>query len=176
MTPLGRECAWCGRSLDKAAAAEAAGALVTHGICPDCKSDFFQRPSPSLRGFLERLGVPVVVLGTDAEVLDANSQARRALGRDLPEAAGRRWGEVMECVHARLPGGCGSAVHCRSCAIRRAVGETYATGRSLRDVPAYLDTQTEAPRKTLCFRISTEKVGQLVLLRVDDLREEPSAP
>lgn len=168
-----RLCVWCGGALGAKPGDAGKRGVLTGVVCAPCKENFSLRSGRSLRGFLDRLGVPVVLMGADREVLDANTDARSLLGRDLPSVAGKRWGEMMECAHARIAGGCGQSVHCRSCAIRNAVRETGETGRSLFNVRAYLDTEVEAEKKTVCLLVSTEKAGSLVLLRVDDLRDKP---
>jgi hypothetical protein len=120
-----------------------------------------------LMDFLDRLDVPILVVGDDAKVQQANKHMRAMLGKDPAEVAGRLGGEVFECVHAKEQGGCGRAFHCSGCAIRRAVMDTFATGVSLRKVPAYLHRDMITEYIQLDLLISTEKVFNAVLLRID---------
>jgi hypothetical protein len=107
-------------------------------------------------------------------VCTGNKHARRMFGGGISRLDGRRGGEVIECVHAREPGGCGGTLHCKSCTIRRTVLDTFATGRSFVRVPAYPDVQTESGVKTLNVWISTEKVGTFVLLQIENIVGEVS--
>ena len=115
--------------------------------------------------------MPVLVVLPDAKVLTANQKAQALLGKGLPQLQGYRGGEVIECRHAHLGDGCGFEVHCQSCTIRKTVQETFATGKSRIKVQAYPDLQIGAEVKTMSLLISTEKFGNFVLLRIDDLRD-----
>jgi len=118
--------------------------------------------------FLDRLGVPVLLVESEPRVLTGNKPARDLLGKGLGEIEGRRGGEVIECVHANTPGGCGQDVHCKSCTIRNTVLETFETGKSFLHVKAFPDIQFGENVKTMSLEISTEKVADVVLLRIDD--------
>ncbi|MBN2430525.1 MAG: hypothetical protein JXQ27_03585 [Acidobacteria bacterium] len=78
---------------------------------------------------------------------------------------------MIECVHAGRPGGCGEQVHCKSCTIRNTVLETFQSGESCIRVKAYPDIQMGRAVKTFSIEITTEKVGDAVLLQVDEFRE-----
>jgi len=118
--------------------------------------------------FLDRLGVPVLLVESEPRVLTGNKPARDLLGKGLGDIEGRRGGEVIECVHSYSPGGCGQDVHCKSCTIRNTVLETFKTGKSFTHVQAFPDIQFEQDIKTMSVEISTEKVADVVLLRIDD--------
>ena len=145
---------------------------MTHGICEACANYFFHPRDHSLRGFLNTLTAPVMVVDDDMTMLEANDHALTALGKSRDESVGRRSGEVIECANAKLPGGCGRQVHCAACTLRNSVRETFETGEGFTHVPAWIrvhpDDEQEAPGKIRVF-ISTEKVGNVVLLRFDDI-------
>lgn len=163
-----RVCAWCGGDLEPGGSP--ADPVVTHGICPSCSDHFFGEPDlPPLRRFLDRLEAPVLLVGPEGAVLTANEAARQLLGKSLPEIEGRRSGEVVECAWARLPGGCGRTEHCAACAIRIAVGETFATGVSRERLCAVEGTGASGDHGSSVLRISTERVGGAVLLRIDEM-------
>jgi len=107
---LRRICAWCGAALDSLSASLAADTPVTHGICPSCLARFQSERTWSLEDFLERLEGPVVLVDADGVFLAANSRARTAFGRERQQLAGRRGGEVIDCLYAQLPGGCGASI------------------------------------------------------------------
>lgn len=140
---------------------------ITDAICPDCLQRIGKQPGMGLMDFLDRLDAPILVVDDDAKVQQANKHMRAMLGKDPSEIAGRLGGEVFECVHAKEPGGCGRAIHCSGCAIRRAVTDTFTTGVSLHKVPAYLHRDMITEYIQLDLLISTEKVFNAVLLRID---------
>lgn len=123
----------------------------------------------SLREYLDTLDVPVVVVDDDVRVITANEQAQLLFGKKLPVIEGSYGGEMAECAYARLPGGCGKTVHCRSCAIRNTVTDTYRTSKNHVRVPAYEDRPAGETQKKIRFLISTEKVGEFVLLKIDNV-------
>ncbi len=171
MAIVRRVCAWCSGAMGTVEGDFLAKHPVTHGICPNCARLIAQRLGLStFSEFLDGLGVPVLLMDEDLRVLTANRLAKEALGKDLPHILGYKGGDVIECRNAKLPGGCGQTVHCRGCVIRNSVNKTRLTGESCVKVPAYPDVQLGAERKTLSLKITTEKVGACVLLRIDEIR------
>jgi hypothetical protein len=121
--------------------------------------------------FLDRLGVPILLAESEPRVLTANKPARDLLGKGLGDIEGHKGGEVIECVYASTPDGCGQDVHCKACTIRNTVLETFETGKNFLRVKAFPDIQFDQDTRTMSLEISTEKVGDVVLLRIDDFGE-----
>ena len=166
-----RICAWCRKPLDDGSdsAAEAASG-ITHGICLSCADEICLRLGKPLAIFLETIPAPVVVVDQDMVVKAANKKARKILGKELPRIEGFSGGKIFECIYCKLPGGCGQTTHCNGCTIRRAVAETHASGKALVRIRAYLTCQPgKGSRNKIVFLISTEKVGKLVFLRIDEV-------
>jgi len=163
-----RICAWCQTDLGEIESEANSENTITHGICPACATRLCSENGEPFMDFLDRLGVPVLLVGPDVNVLTGNKPARDLLGKGLGNIEGRRGGEVIECVHASQPGGCGQTVHCKSCTIRNTVLETFETGKSFEHVQAFPDIQLGEDVKTMSLEISTEKVADVVLLRIDD--------
>jgi len=145
--------------------------VVTHGVCQRCSFRLNAQVGLSLSEYLDGLDAPIVLLGGGGDVRGANSRARAMLGAELPEIVGSLAGDVFECRWASLPEGCGRTVHCSGCAIRRTVTDTYATGRSHLYEPAGLDRGTPDEPKETRLQISTERVRDVVLLRIDEMGE-----
>ena len=125
--------------------------------------------------FLDSLKLPVVVINQAGTIVTGNDQAKTLLRKGLPEIEGYKGGEVFECAYARLPEGCGNTMHCSGCTIRRTVMETYETGRSLVRVPAMLCRNTPEDPEIIKLLISTEKLTDLILLRIDKIEAEEAA-
>jgi hypothetical protein len=120
------------------------------------------------------MGVPVLAVNDMGQVTMANKAVLAMLGKDPTQVEGFNRGDVFECAYARLPEGCGKTVHCSGCAIRRAVSETFTTGRSLSKVPAYLNRDAATQFLQLGLLISTEKLWGMVLLRIDYIGPQPA--
>ena len=141
--------------------------LITHGICDDCAAALNSDPRRSAGEFLESLEEPVFLVGGGGRIVSANSAARAVVGKELSVIEDRLAGDVFECVNADLPGGCGKTEHCKACASRNSVNETLSTGTGVERAPAYQDIKTPAGVQRKRYLISTERVGNSVMLRID---------
>ena len=169
---MNKICAWCEKEWQ--ADESVADYVVTGSTCATCQRRVFEAASIcSLNEYLNRLGSPVLVMDDDVRVMDFNESARALLGKSAADIEGCYGGDVIECVYAKLPGGCGNTEHCRACTIRKTVTNTDATGDAHVRVPAYQDIETSNGAREMRFTISTEKVGQFVLLRIDEVTPTP---
>ena len=162
-------CAWCRKEILPESVTEEEG--ISHGICETCRDYFFSpQGPPTFASFLDLLSVPVIVVDEEVKVAAANEKARQLLEKSAAEIKGIRFGDAIECPYARLPEGCGRSVHCRSCAVRKTVLDTYLTGQSHYDVPAYHDLCFHKKQRSINFSISTEKSGEFVYLRILEVK------
>jgi hypothetical protein len=162
-----RICAWCKKKLDLDGEKDQA---ITHGICRTCKVSLLFKEK-TLESFLDSLSQPVLAVTSQGKIRTINSKASAMLGKAADSIRELDGGVVMECVYSKLPQGCGKTEHCTGCTIRNTVMETFATGKSLIHLTAYQYIQTPAGPKKMRFLITTEKVGDIVLLRIDDAEE-----
>ena len=125
-----------------------------------------------LQVYLDSLRVPIVVVDSGGIVVTGNGQAQTLLHKGLPEIAGYRGGVVFECAYARLPEGCGNTIHCSGCTIRMTVMESHRTGKSFLRIRAILNRTTAEEPQRMNLLISTEKLGNMVLLRIDELEAQ----
>jgi hypothetical protein len=164
-------CAWCNKEI-----AEDSGepdGMISHSICLDCRDYFFPPGGPrSFTDFLDLLPVPILVVDDDARLVSVNKKARRLFRKKTGRIKGVHLGEAIVCPYARLPGGCGQTVHCRSCTVRLTIHDTYTTGQSHYDVPAYLDICFAREVKNISFLISTEKSGEFVFLKIQEVKDK----
>ena len=164
-----RICAWCRKELGKEMGNRESDRVITHGICDQCQSNLWFQQGAPFQEFIDSLEEPVLVVDSEDRIEAGNRQARQTLGKELAEIKGSKRGKVFECAYARLPEGCGKTKHCSGCAIRRTVAHTFASGKSSLRVPATLRCEQPKGGEGTRFLISTEKVGDVVLLRIDDV-------
>jgi hypothetical protein len=145
---------------------------VSHGLCRSCMAKAMNQLGLSLSDYLNELRQPVLVIDKNARVITVNGPGQRALRKTLPEIAGYLGGEVFGCVHAEEPEGCGGTLHCLSCVIRNTVEDTYKTGHAHLNVPACQDLDTLSGPRLTRFVISTEKIADLVVLKIEDVTSE----
>jgi len=140
---------------------------ITHGICSECIDTFFGPHKVRLLDFIDGLNAAVVVVDATGSVISANKQAQSLLQKELPDIEGCKGGDVFECAYATLPGGCGNTVHCDGCTIRITVMDTFQTEMSHMNKPAFLIRGIPDKNQEIQYLISTEKVKDVVLLRID---------
>jgi PAS domain-containing protein len=168
---LRQVCAWCGTELNGTGEPALEDCPISHGICHDCLQREFNRMGMPLQALLEHFAQPIAVVNVDGRVLHINGAAEKLLGKPSPQAAQHLGGEVFDCIYSVLPGGCGKTIHCSGCTIRQSVERTHATGEPQRRIPATLRRTNDGEPEVASLLITTEKLGELVLLRVD--RFEP---
>lgn len=164
-------CAWCGKEMGTYATDTESRKTITHGICDTCAYHIIAQAGMPLQEYLDGLHAPVLVVNGDGIVETANAQARDILQKEPSQIEGQAGGDVFECAYARLPEGCGNTIHCAGCTIRRTVMHTHQTGESHTREPAVLNWESANETQQIPFLISTEKVGDVVLLRVDRVGE-----
>lgn len=161
-------CAWCKQDLGRGDGKESTA--VSHGICARCAELLERFDQVQLGSFLDRIAHPVLCVDGDVRVLFGNRAAATALGQPAASMRGRLGGEVVQCVHASEPGGCGHTPSCTACVIRGSVGRTHATGTPVRGAEAWQDVFAAGGGVTRQhLRVSTEKSGRFVLLHIDQV-------
>jgi hypothetical protein len=160
-------CAWCKKELDDGEDFAARG-LITHGICSVCALELTSSGRRTPTQLLALVREPVILVDSEGVVRGANSAAEELFGKTTQAIADTLGGDVFECEYAARPGGCGKTVHCETCTIRNSVLETLRTGRGCSKVPAYQSIRRPSGPEVVRFLISTEKVGDRILLRIDD--------
>ncbi len=114
---------------------------VSHGMCQPCFDHLIEQETKHSTGrFLDRFDSPVVAVDHEGYVVAINEAMAEQQGIEDRAAAGMLGGDLMECVYAKLPEGCGQTVHCTGCTVRGLVGRTIETEQAQTDVPAYVDT------------------------------------
>lgn len=149
---------------------------ISHGICPDCARIVLSYRAEPLSNYLDRFSGPVYLVNAEGRIVTANKAAFSALGKKPEDIEGQLGGDAFDCRYADLPGGCGNTIHCKTCTIRMKVTDTLQSGQSHLRVPAYPDLHYVTGEKKIRFLISTERVGDAVLLRIDDISEENKDP
>ena len=80
-----------------------------------------------------------------------------------------RFGLFFDCVHSRLPEGCGRTIHCSGCVIRKSVATTFNTGEAQISIPATLNVESPDQLSEAVFEITTVKRDGLVVVKIDQL-------
>lgn len=169
-----RICAWCKKELTPR---EEMGTEreITHGICSVCALKFTSNIPKTVKKMLNLIDEPVLVVDSLGIVKTANKSGLKLLGKKLADIEEHLGGDALECSYAQLPEGCGRTEHCRTCAIRNVLMDTLTHGRCYKKVPAYQKIRTSRGDRIMRFFVSTEKVGDQIFLRIDDVEEKMPA-
>lgn len=167
-------CAWCHKSLGSDGTEDG---VVSHGMCVSCRDTFLNVPRPhKLRHFLDSLPLAVLVVDRTGTVTMSNAEAMVMFGKADSPVEGYPVGHALECSSAAMLGGCGNTEACRGCAVRRSVMFTHETGLPQENVVAFLSAGAQNPEPlppegsyTMRVLIATRKMGDVVLLRIDQV-------
>jgi hypothetical protein len=141
---------------------------VSHGVCNSCYSKIMTEHGFNLQKFLNMLDAPVFLVDEDVNVLAVNTLASTAVKKPIKKTRGQLCGNVLECINAFLPEGCGKTKDCPDCTIRNSVNETYKTGTQITRRPATITRKNgNSEVKTEHLLISTRKDNGIVLLRLE---------
>jgi PAS domain-containing protein len=162
-------CAWCGSGIAKSESDGNPDHRVSHGICLSCRDNFLAHNGIAFQEYLESIPIPILVIDNSFEILTANRKACEALGKTPAQLHRRLPGEVFECSYARLPEGCGRAIHCSGCAIRKAVIKSFETGEPQSMIPATLKFDDPDDASAVALVITTVKTRDVVILRLDHM-------
>ncbi len=177
MSPAIRMCAWCDTVLGAAGGDFSGRYPITHGICEPCANGQLTTGGVArIRSMLDGLGAPVLMLDGDSQLQGGNREIEALLGRSAEELAGLKAGDAIGCVNALTKEGCGHTADCPKCAIRNSVKATFESGTPCVGVVEHREVLRGEERQTMTLRISTERVGASVLVRVDEVALVPSAP
>lgn len=161
-------CAWCNRDMETGWECDPSDdEIVSHGICHDCADNVEFQLGVSIKKFLNSFHVPVIMVDSDGRAITANGEALELVKKELFAIKHALLGNIFECAYSRLPGGCGKSTHCSGCTIRNAVKNTFTTGRSNVNLPATVAYKRDGSGDGVSLVISTEKVLNYVLLRVE---------
>lgn len=139
---------------------------ISGGICAACAASLSGAAGNSM--LLESIDAPVLLMqGNPREVVTANRQALALFGKKLREVEGHRGGQVFDCVHAFTEAGCGKDVNCEDCPIKNAIVETFTSGLPRHGIAATLQLKKTGGTESRVVQVSTEKVGELALVRVE---------
>ncbi len=146
--------------------------FITNGMCKVCIGAFIDHPGEIRRTFLDSFETPLLLMQPEPRtVTTANKNACALFGKDLSRVEGLRGGQVFDCEYAFTEAGCGLDEHCQECKIRNAIVETFKTGQSFTGISTVLTIKSNDEFKPYSVTITTESVGKLALVRIDQFQK-----
>lgn len=126
-----------------------------------------------LSEFLNSIEVPILVMDENKGIRQANRAAERALAKVAGQMQGKRFGIVIECVHAEVMGECGLSPYCSGCAFRRNVYDTYRDGTPRHGEYSQHTVATPKGQAARQFKYSMTKTGDSVLVAIEGIKDLP---
>jgi transcriptional regulator with PAS, ATPase and Fis domain len=171
-------CAWCQALISQE---EGSSNLVSHGICSSCQWSLEEDDclTQSVAACLNDVDAPVLVVDQEGRVVFGNQASQTRLSLDSNPFVGLLGGEVMACVYASWPGGCGHTSHCSGCTLRRVIEETMRSGRPQNDVLAMMTLESDTGPELRNVRFSTRRWGktvQVLFHEEDNVQQESESP
>jgi len=167
---LKKVCSRCKRELITPAK-QSRARVISQSICKGCWIQIWSERLRSSSEIVDTFDSPILLLDNNMRIQAANARARKILDKPLADIKNLLPGDAIECVNARLPNGCGRTIHCQACALRKALEMTIKTGVGVEKSPAYKDTyQRDGSILRQFYYISTEKMEDFILLRIDEVK------
>jgi len=129
----------------------------------------------SLTEFLDSIELPVLVMDETRTIRQVNRIAAKTLGKLVVELEGLTLGVAIECLHVGVMGECGVSPYCAGCAFLRNIRDTYFDGQPRYGEYSQHKAVMTDGAKTKQFRFSMTKVGDVVLLMIEEIQELAAA-
>lgn len=115
--------------------------------------------SPIISTLLETMSGLMVILNEDRQIVGLNHLFLERLGiSDPQEVLGLRLGESLHCIHSdKLPSGCGTTSHCRTCGAVIAIMGALKGDRAEEQICA-LTAEQGGERRELCLQVRAQPV------------------
>ena len=161
-----RVCAWCGVDLDTGLLVpKTAADAASHGVCQAC-APLLEMRKVNIREILEKIPGPMFFLDREGRVRAANQAASVLVDAPLAEIENELCGDVLECMHASLPGGCGRTDHCNGCTIRNTAMRVLNTGEPAVDESTYSFHVVDGRATRRNWLVSAERYGAGVIFAI----------
>jgi hypothetical protein len=167
-------CAWCKKEITtllEKANLKVDNFPVSHGICDKCSKKVLGDNFKTVKEFLDGFQQQIMLVDNLNNSIVTNEAARKASGIQIYLNDSFKCGQIIGCLHAEEPQGCGATVHCSSCVIRKCILHTDKSGEPCIEV-ACPDEQFHKGDVHVVHQISTEKVGNRILLKIDPIQDE----
>ncbi len=164
-------CTVCGKPILPDAAA--ARRSIRSAVCDGCVAH--QSATSDYAALLEGIDAPLLLMqGNPRQVVRANRKALALFGKTPQQVEGHRGGQVFDCIHSFTEAGCGKDVNCDGCKIKDAIVDTFASANPHNGVSTGLSIKKANGIRNYVLQVSTEKLGDLALVRVE--RYDADAP
>ncbi len=120
------------------------------------------------RKWIEAIDAPILLMqGNPRQVVTANRRALELFEKELHEVEGCRGGQVFDCIYAFTADGCGKDINCEGCKIRNAIIDTLTSTKTHNGISTTLQIKKNSGTMPYILQVSTERVNDLALVRIE---------
>jgi len=154
-------CKYCGEQLDPP--------HENRGFCGDCYDIIIKDPLSFKKEILDNIDLPFFVVSQSSQrVVTANEEFLNFISKSFDQIANQLGGDVIGCIHAANPHGCGKGEFCSKCPIRNLVQKTIDTQNPQKHVHVVQLIKHEGETKDISLHVTTRIKNGYVLLQIDD--------
>ncbi len=125
------------------------------------------------QAILDCLPISVLCVDANGKIRMANKATCEDININGADLTGQSVGKALECAAEKANGYCGSSKVCRKCQIRRAIEDTFASGKGVYKKAAHLTVHENEEAVLHHFLLSTSLVGvkgeRQVVVALDDV-------
>lgn len=155
-----KSCTFCGKELSDE--------NNNRGFCNDCLNEIMKDSQRFKNEILDKLDLPVLVFNRKTTTVEnANQKLLNFVNKSLNDIRGSLGGNVLDCIYASKPGGCGKTEFCPGCPIRDIVEKTIdEEGHKNKEVSLILNSNGRKIKTNL--NISTKVKSDNILFQIND--------
>ena len=130
-----------------------------------------------LLAIFENSPTMITLVNEGLDVVMVNSAMAHFIGDETPMIVGRRMGEAIHCIHSyEEPEGCGYALLCKNCAIRKALESTFNTEVGIKNAQVEQDEMRGMAKIRFNLRVTTASLvilgKRMVAVYIEDITEQ----
>ena len=130
-----------------------------------------------LLAIFENSPTMITLVNEELEVVMVNSAMANFIGDETPSIVGKRMGEAVHCLHSYDdPQGCGFALFCRTCAIRKALESTFKDEVGIKNAEVEQEELRGLSRIKFSLRITTAPLvilgKRMVAVYIENITEQ----
>ena len=138
---------------------------ITQVFCNDCYKNLIEGSSKI--DIINKISSSVIIFDQTGTIKLVNEKLLEQVQKSYTEIIGSVGGEIIDCTYANQGNGCGNSPNCDQCVVKQFLTRTVETGKSFAGVKGHQISKTTKGLMQNDFMFAMEKIGNLVLLRID---------
>jgi CheY-like chemotaxis protein len=130
-----------------------------------------------LLAIFENSPTMITLVNEGLEVVMVNSAMAQFIGDEAATIVGKHMGEAVHCIHSNEePEGCGYALLCNNCAIRKGLESTFETGVGVKNAEVMQEEMRGSTKFNFHMRVTTAPLAilgkRMVAVYIEDVTEQ----